>query len=87
MPLIQLVLRRYPLAIAAIKRRYEMYNEQIRYIRQRAREGKAFIIRPFAELGIGSVCHDRKELRRVYDLGRRAAEERIDELIAWMAER
>lgn len=84
MPLIRFALRKYPLAVQAIERRYQMYNEEIRYIRERERSGEVFVIRPFAELHIGSVCRDRSELRRVYRLGHRAAEERIEALKRWM---
>ena len=48
------------------------------------KSGEAFVIRPFAELHIGSVCRDRSELRRVYNHGRRAAEERLAALKEWM---
>ena len=84
MPLIRLALHKYPLAVQAIERRYLMYNDEIRYIREREKSGEAFVIRPFAELHIGSVCRDRSELRRVYNHGRRAAEERLAALKEWM---
>ena len=80
MTAIRMSLRRYPRIVEAIERRPVMYNEEIAYIRRQEQAGKAFIIRPFAEVNIGAVCHDRKELKRVYEMGRRAAEERLDEL-------
>lgn len=85
MAAVELALRRYPLAVQSIRDRYRMYNDEVHYIRQREEEGSAFVIRPFAEVNIGSVCHDRKELRRVYGMGRKSAEERLDALREFLA--
>ena len=83
---IRLALKDYPLAIKAIENRHNMYNEEVKYIFEAEKAGRAFVIRPFAELNIGSVCRDREELKRVYKHGRRAAKERLDELKAWLAQ-
>ena len=84
MPMIRLALRNYPAVIRAIETRHNLYNEQIRYIREREAAGDVFVIRPFAEVGIGATCHDRKELKRVYEMGRTAATERLEALKRWM---
>ena len=84
MPIVRLALRKYPNLVRAIDVRPKMYNDQVRFVNKRAAQGAAFVIQPPARLNIGSVCHDRSELRRVYKLGREAAQRRIDDLKAWM---
>ena len=84
MPILRLGLREYPNLVHAIDVRPDMYNDQVRYVNRRAKEGAAFVIQPPARLNIGAICHDRSEIRRVYRLGREAALRRLDELKAWM---
>ena len=84
MPAVRMALRKYPAIIRTLETRHLMYNEQVRYVREREAEGAVFVIRPFAEVNIGAVCHDRGELKRVYEMGRRAATEQLDALKNWM---
>ncbi len=84
MPIVKVVLKDYPNAIKAIENRPAMYNNTVRYIKKREKEGAAFVIRPRGEVRIGSVSHNRKELRRVYLMGRETAQQRLNELKEWM---
>ncbi|MBR1629221.1 MAG: patatin family protein [Lachnospiraceae bacterium] len=86
MAAVSLALRKYPAIVRALETRHDLYNAQVRFIRQREAEGKAFVIRPFAEVNIGATCHDRAELKRVYGMGRQAATERMSALKEWMRE-
>jgi len=70
-------LRRYPAIYKALKTRHEWYNETLRYIDSRVAAGAALLIAPDAPLDISRVCHDPDQMQRVYEVGRRKAEEQI----------
>ncbi len=80
MSLMKLKYHKYPKYLEASENRYMRYNKQKRYIRQREDLGKVFVIRPKAPLNISPIEKDAKELKRVYELGREAAIERLQEL-------
>lgn len=81
----RLKLREYPALIAAMERRHEMYNAQMDQIDERERTGAAFVIRPPEPLKIGHTEKDPAELERVYQIGRKEARRRLDELKAFIA--
>lgn len=78
--LIKLVLRKYPKMVEAMANRHEMYNGTYDYIRQEELKGNILVIRPDAPLGVGGVEHNPAELRRVYELGRKAAEPMVEKI-------
>lgn len=80
MPLVKVMLRKYPAMIKCMAERYLMYNEEKRYISEREKEGKAFVIRPKSPLNISPIEKDAGELERVYQLGRQAAIEALEGL-------
>lgn len=84
MMMIRLSLRNYPNAVRAIEHRHTMYNETLSYIRKREKSDDVFIIEPPYEVGIGPVCHDRSELKRVYNMGREEGKKRLEALKEWM---
>lgn len=86
MPLMRLALGKYPGLLRAIENRHKVYNETTAYIRQREQAGTVFVIRPKEKLEIGRVEHDPAKLRAVYEAGRRAMEEQLHELRAFLGE-
>ena len=84
LPLMKMRLRKYPKLIETIANRHRVYNETSRYIRQREQDGSLLVIRPDEKLPVGRVEHDPEKLRLAYELGRRAAERRIDEIKAYL---
>lgn len=70
MPLVRLMLRKYPGMIKAMEDRYLMYNEEKRYIREKEEKGEIEVIRPLEPLNISAIEKDPQELERVYQLGR-----------------
>lgn len=70
-------LRRYPAIYQALKTRYIWYNDTLAYIDRRVAEGAAILIAPEKPLEISRVCHDPATMQRVYDLGRKAADQAI----------
>ena len=80
MPLFHLFLRKYPAVIKAMGKRHEMYNRQMKEIRDREASYEAIVIRPPKDLGIGRTSKDPKELERVYQLGRKEALRKLPEI-------
>ncbi|MBR5338062.1 MAG: patatin family protein, partial [Lachnospiraceae bacterium] len=74
------MLRKYPNAVKAMRRRPQMYNKQMADIKLREISGAALVIRPTESLGISRTESDPAELQRVYDLGREVAENRLSEI-------
>lgn len=73
-------LRRYPNIWKKLKTRHEAYNEQLSYIAECEKRGEVLVIAPDEALGIGSVCHDAKELERVYRIGRTKGEQNLNKV-------
>jgi len=81
MPLMRLALRKYPRMIQAMDVRHLMYNRQLEYVAQAEREGRCLVIRPDGKIPIGHISHDAKLMRQVYENGRRAGEQYIQQII------
>ena len=82
--LIRIVYRKYPQLIKSVATRHLRYNRTTAYIRERELAGELFVVRPPEALNIGSVEHNPDELDRVYEIGRRTALEKLDEIKAWL---
>ena len=80
LPILKMALGKYPELIRAISVRHDMYNETLEYISDKESRGQVFVIRPEKALEIGSVEHDKKELLRVYELGRKAGRDNLERL-------
>lgn len=70
MPFMRIALHKYPDMVQSLNDRHIMYNQQLKYVRQREQEGKALVIRPTEKLNIGHISHDPDEMQAVYDIGR-----------------
>ena len=84
MPLVKLFTLRHPHIAKSLYARPTVYNEQTAYVKSCEEKGNTLVIRPAAPLNLKTVVHDPNELQRVYDLGRQAALERIDEVKSFM---
>ena len=71
--LFDLFCRPYPKMAELLRRRHLMYNAELEYIEQQARQGLCSIIAPSAPLHIGRVSQNPASLKRVYEEGRKAA--------------
>ena len=81
----RILLRKYPEFIKAFKQRHNMYNSETQYVYEKADKGEIFVIHPEEALNIGGAESNPDELQRVYDLGRKAAEAKINELKTFLA--
>lgn len=80
LPLMRLMLHRYPMFLKAAAERQNMYNAETAYVAEQERVGKAFVIRPKEILPIKHLTHDEHIMQRVYDEGRETMMNRIEEL-------
>lgn len=80
LPLIRMSLKKYPQLVKAMENRHLQYNLQMEEIEERESTDTAVVIRPPETLGIGHTEHHPQELERVYQIGRREAFHRLEEV-------
>ena len=61
------------------------YNEQLDFLKQKEEEGNTLVIRPAEKLKIGHVSHSREKMWETYNIGRKAAEDRLEEIISFIS--
>ena len=83
-PIVKQVYRNYPELVQAMSLRYSRYNQQMDEIRQREESGKVLVIRPPEPLGIRRTENSPQELERVYRIGRREGEGRLEEVRSFL---
>lgn len=83
-PVEKMVLHKYPAVIEKIKTRSEDYNAVLDRMEIDEAAGKTFVIRPPFALNIGTVEKDKKEIQRVYDIGRQEAEQVLPDLVEYL---
>ncbi|HBB72527.1 MAG TPA: patatin family protein [Ruminococcus sp.] len=82
--LIAMRYRRYPELVKACSSRPEMYNHQLRYVKDAEAEGRAFVIAPPEKLPIGHIEHDQDVLLEVYRIGRLTGKKCLESLRDFM---
>ena len=80
LPLIRIVLHKYPAIVKAMAERHDVYNIQMEEIKEREKAGEVLVIRPDKALGISRTEKDPDELERVYQEGRKIATGRLEEI-------
>ena len=82
MPALKALLHKYPALQDAMEHRAERYNETVRELEKRQKEGdeNLLVIYPPEELNIGKMEKNPDELERVYRIGRRTAERMLDQV-------
>ncbi len=83
--LMKLALHGYPKVVEAMRRRPEVYNEEVDDVFSKADRGEVFVICPETPLGISRTEKDVGELQRVYEEGRRIALAHLDEMREFLA--
>lgn len=79
------VYRKYPELVKSCIHRPEMYNNQLKYITQAEKEGRAFVIAPPEKLPVGHVEHNPDVLLEVYRTGRKTAQKSLKELLKFQS--
>ena len=85
LPLMRLQLHRYPNFIKATADRHLMYNAQTAYVKEQEALGNTLVIRPNEPIPIGHISHKPEEMWNVYHIGRAVGEERLQEIIDFLA--
>lgn len=83
--LMRIALRKYPKLLDAMANRHKMYNDETRYVFEQEKLGNVLVLCPDEPLGISRTEKDTSELQRVYDMGRKLALERLDEIKKFLA--
>lgn len=84
LPLVRIVLRKYPKLVDAMAHRHEIYNLQTAYVFSEEAAGRALVLCPDGPLGISRTEKDRNELERVYQAGRAVATRRLNEVLSFI---
>lgn len=85
MPLIRYSMRKFPHFIEACANRHLMYNRQLAYLKEEEKKGTTLVIRPDSKLEIGHISHNPDEMKATYEIGRKAAEQRLGEILDFIA--
>ncbi len=85
MAMMKIMLRKYPRITDAMAARHQMYNHQMEEIDGREASGESLVIRPPQSLQIGHTEKNPNELERVYQIGVREAEKRLDDIQSFLA--
>lgn len=83
-PIKKIVLREYPAVLKKLATRAKDYNAVLDKMEEDENQGNAFIIRPPYPLEIGTVEQNKEEIKRVYEIGRKKAEEILSDLINYL---
>lgn len=78
--------RHYPQVLECLRRRPEVYNQQLDYTFEQVRQGNTLVIAPSCTLDIGRLELKADKIRQVYAEGRRAATAMLDEIKKFIAE-
>jgi len=85
LPLMRLLLRKYPNLIKAVAERHNAYNAQVAYVRKQEQAGAALVLCPKAALPVSHTEKDPEKLLEAYRLGRECAAENLDRIRAFLA--
>lgn len=79
------VLKDFPNIAKTMEGRHIEYNTTLEYIAKKEKNGEVLVIRPEAPLPIGRIEHNSDKMQAVYELGRKVAEQRIEEVKKFIA--
>lgn len=82
--LVQRKFAQYPDFVNVVLTRHHHYNDTIRYIHEREREGAAFVICPRAPMRAGRTEQNRRKLEELYRQGYEDAQYYYPKLMEWM---
>ena len=76
--------RKYPMVYKGLKNRAAQYNKSIQQLKVLEKEGRAFIIKPKAELAVSRVERDSKKTAAIYHEGMNDGNVIMPKLEKWM---
>ena len=87
LPALRIAMRKYPALIRAMETRHIVYNEEVADIERRAEAGSVLLIRPKHTAGVGRTEKDGAKIKALYDIGRKDAIDRLDEIREFFGKR
>lgn len=84
MPVMRLRYGKYPNVIRVLERRHRVYNGTLSYIAQKEAAGEILVLRPEAPLPLKRMERDPERLKEAYEIGRRTAETRLNEIVEFL---
>lgn len=84
MPLLRVMLRRYPKLVELLANRHDRYNAQRDELMRLQERGEAFVIMPSEPIQLPTMVRDPELLEQVYQVGRRDAEASFDAMLAYV---
>lgn len=75
---------RYPKVYELMRERHLSYNTTVRYIEEKQREGKLFVIRPKQKSEVGRIEKDKEKMTALYEEGYRDAQECYEKLMEYL---
>lgn len=85
MPLLRVLLHRYPKLVELLANRHERYNAQLDELARLEQAGEVFVIRPSESVSVPISIKDPAQLEAVYQVGHRDGEATLDALRAYLA--
>lgn len=85
-PVMDFLLRRYPVLAKTFRRRPEMYNGQLDYIDEQERLGNALLVYPDKPFRIGRIDHRAHLVRETYEIGRQKALDMLPQIKEFLSE-
>lgn len=86
LPLLKLLMHRYPAIIRCAAERHIMYNNELDYVAQCEKEGHTYVLRPSVDLHIKRTENNPERLQAMYDLGRKDALTHLTEIKDFFAQ-
>ena len=80
----QIFYGKYPEFISAMKNRYAVYNRTLKYIEEQEKAGNIILLRPTQTIEVGRMEQDGRKIKAMYDLGKRDAERRLEEIFLFL---
>lgn len=77
-PIMKILMYRYPKIVDAMARRHIIYNSQTAELKEKEKRGEVFVISPEISLNIKRTENNPDELERVYQIGRKVALKNLD---------
>lgn len=77
--------RKYPNFVKAMITRHEVYNQTVEDIMELEKTGEIFVIRPSEILKIKRMEKNMEEIEKIYEIGRKDAENRLEAMKDWLA--
>ncbi|MBE5802736.1 MAG: patatin family protein [Clostridiales bacterium] len=84
MPLMRLMLGKYPNLLGTMAERHNIYNAQLAYVQKREEAGAALVLRPETPLPVSRTEHDPEKLREAYRQGQACARKNLKRIRAFL---